>query len=221
MKHLVMLMFFVLFAAGSSVQAQPALPQAPLMTFFVTSTGLGKGGDLGGLEGADAHCQKLGASVGAGHHTWRAYLSTQNIDDKLAVNARDRIGHGPWHNFQGTLIAQDIEQLHADGNPLGQLHSLSERGTRIPTIGFSPNYHDILTGSQPDGRAFVAEPDKTCQNWTSSGPGQAVVGHLDKQGLRDSASSRSWNSAHPTRGCGVQDLHITAGNGLFYCFAHK
>lgn len=214
-------LFACLITIASSLQAQPATPQAPQMTFFVTSAGLGKGGDLGGLDGADAHCQKLGASAGAGHRLWRAYLSTQAEDSVKAVNARDRIGPGPWHNFQGTLIAQNIDELHSEDNAMGEHTSLTERGTRIPTLGFSPNYHDILTGSQRDGRAFAAEPDRTCRNWTSSSTGHAMVGHLDRQGLDDSAASRSWNSSHPSRGCSVQDLHVTAGNGLLYCFVQN
>ena len=206
---------------STALQAQLAVPQSPGMTFFVTSAGLGQGGDLGGLEGADAHCQKLGTSAGAGHRTWRAYLSTQDTKENDAVHARDRIGSGPWQNFQGTVIANNIEQLHSDQNVLGDLNTLTEKGTRVPTHGYSPNYHDILTGSQADGRAFAAQPDRTCRNWTSSSAGQAMVGHLNKRGMHDDAASRSWNSSHPTRGCSVQDLHVTAGNGLFYCFAQK
>jgi hypothetical protein len=205
----------------AGLRAQTAPPQSPEMSFFVTSVGLGQGGNLGGLAGADAHCQQLGTAAGAGHRRWRAYLSTQATATAPAVHARERIGSGPWQNFQGTVIAVDIEQLHADNNALGDLHTLTERGSRIPTRGFSPNYHDILTGSQADGRAFAGPPDRTCSNWTSSSTGHAMVGHLDKLGLRDDAASRSWNAAHPSRGCGVQDLHVTAGNGLFYCFAQN
>jgi hypothetical protein len=220
-SHCLLLLSSLLAVAGNT-RAQPtSAPQAPQMTFFVTSIGLGKGGDLGGLAGADAHCQKLASGAGAGHRSWRAYLSTQPVDSATPINARERIGTGPWHNFHGTLIAANLEQLHSDGNALGDLNTLSERGTRIPTHGFSPNYHDILTGSQHDGLAFTGEADRTCRNWTSSGSGQAMVGHLNKRGLHDNAASRSWNSAHPTRGCSVQDLHVTAGNGLFYCFAQN
>ena len=204
--------------AGQASAQQPP-PQSPEMTFFVTSKGTGRGGDLGGLAGADAHCQALGTAAGAGARTWRAYLSTQPTTSAEAVNARDRIGTGPWQNFTGVVVATDLEHLHSNENALGDLTSLTERGTRIPTMGFTPNYHDILTGSQPDGRAFPAGEDMTCGNWTSSGEGHAIVGHLNKSGLRDSESSRSWVSSHETRGCGLPELLITAGAGLFYCFA--
>ena len=208
---------------GMDAQAQQPPPQAPNMTFFVTSNGPGKGADLGGLEGADQHCQRLAATVGAGNKTWRAYLSTQAADGKPAINARERIGNGPWQNFKGEVVAQNVDDLHSDNNKLGPLTSVTERGRRIPVSGFTPNYHDILTGSQMDGRAFPPGEDRTCRNWTSSTQGSAMLGHLDRAGIADDPPNRSWNSAHPSRGpgggCTPTDLHSTGGNGLLYCFA--
>jgi len=211
----------VLGAAAGWAQQPP--PQAPNMTFFVTSAGLGNGADLSGLEGADRQCQKLAQAAGAGAKTWRAYLSTQAADGAAAVNARDRIGSGPWQNFKGEVVARSIDDLHGDGNKLSMEISLTERGTMIPGRGYTPNYHDVLTGSQPDGRAFPPDEDRTCHNWTSSTKGTAIVGHIDRKGLRDDPESKSWNSAHPSRGpdggCSQNDLRSTGGNGLFYCFA--
>jgi hypothetical protein len=209
-------------APGAGAQ-QPQLPQSPNMTFFVTGFGPGKGADLGGLEGADRYCQQLAERHGAGGKTWHAYLSTQSAGDKPVVNARDRIGFGPWQNFKGETVAQNVDELHSDNNKLGVSTSLTERGQMIPGVGFAPNRHDVLTGSMPDGRAFPPGEDRTCQNWTSSANGTAMVGHIDRKGLRDDAASRSWNSSHPTRGsdggCSQSDLRSTGGDGLFYCFA--
>jgi len=208
------------FGLSASAQAQPAPPQSPNMTFFITSTGPGKGADLGGLEGADRQCQTLAQAAGAGGKTWRAYLSTQGNG---AVNARDRIGKGPWQNFKGEVIAQNVDELHGDNNKLGMPISLTERGTMVAGVGYTPNYHDVLTGSQPDGKAFAAGEDRTCKNWTSSTQGAAMLGHADRKGLRDDAASKSWNSSHPSRGaeggCSQNDLRGTGGAGLFYCFA--
>ena len=190
------------------------------MTFFVTSAGPGNGADLGGLAGADAHCQQLAEAVGAGDHTWRAYLSTQATDGQSAVAARERIGEGPWTNAEGVAIAHDLAELHGD-NHLAKASALNERGEEVNGRGDTPNRHDILTGSQPDGTAFAAGEDRTCGNWSSSGAeGAAMVGHHDRMGLRDDAPSRSWNSSHPTRGgCSQAALQGTGGDGLFYCFA--
>ena len=194
---------------------QPAQP----MTFFVTSTAIGKGGNLGGLTGADAHCQALAAAAGAGDRTWRAYLSTQGAN---AVNARDRIGKGPWHNVKGQSVARDLEHLHGDtlelariGNTLTRVTALSEKGEPIKGAGEQPNQHDILTGSQADGRAFPEGQDRTCNNWTSEDAGAAQVGHHDRTG----GPSVSWNSVHPSAGCSQQALIKTGGNGFLYCFA--
>lgn len=202
---------------AGSVLAQ----QSSDMTFFVTSVGSRNGADLGGLEGADEHCQELAEAVGAGENTWRAYLSTQESDGEPAVNARDRIGTGPWQNAEGVVIANSIEDLHGDNN-LNKETALTEAGEVVNGRGDSPNRHDILTGSQPDGTAFDGSEDRTCSNWTSSGEGAAMVGHHDRQGLRDDAPSRSWNSSHPSRGgCSQDALEGTGGAGLFYCFAEN
>jgi hypothetical protein len=190
------------------------------MTFFITSVGSGKGADLGGLAGADKHCQALAQAVGAGDRTWQAYLSTSPADGKPAVNARDRIGKGPWQNAKEVVIAQNVDELHGKNN-INKETALSEKGERIKARGETPNMHDILTGSQPDGHAFAGNEDRTCGNWTSSGDGAAMVGHHDREGLRDDESSRSWNSSHPSRGCGQDALRSSGGNGLFYCFAAK
>lgn len=189
------------------------------MTFFVTSTGMGKGADLGGLAGADAHCQKLAEAAGAGGHTWRAYLSTSAADGQPAVHARERIGKGPWQNAKGVVVASDVVQLHGDNN-LNKETALDERGMPVKGRGDQPNMHDILTGSQADGTAFVGAEDRTCGNWTSSTTGAAMVGHHDRVGLDDSAPARSWNTSHPSRGgCSNEALASSGGAGLFYCFA--
>ncbi|MCK1745528.1 lectin [Bradyrhizobium sp. 139] len=209
--------------ALASLAAPSAQAQSAETTFFVTSNGPGKGADLGGLEGADAQCQKLAQAGGAGTKTWRAYLSTQAADGKPAVNARDRIGKGPWQNAKGAVIAKDVADLHGAANNLTKQTALSEKGEVINGRGDTPNRHDILTGSQADGTAFSAGDDKTCKNWTSSTQGAAVVGHADRQGLRDDEPSKSWNSSHPSRGpdggCSQADLKSTGGDGLLYCFA--
>src|SRR5437870_5857194 len=180
----------MLVASAGRAQQQP--PQAPNMTFFVTSAGLGKGADLGGLEGADRQCQTLAQAAGAGGKTWRAYLSTQAMDGAAAVNARDRIGRGPWQNFKGEVVAKSVDDLHSDDNRLNSGTSLTERGTMVAGRGYTPNYHDALTGSQADGRTFPPGEDKTCGNWTSSTKGVAMVGHIDRKGLSYDAAQKSW-----------------------------
>jgi hypothetical protein len=195
--------------------AAPAVAQQANMTFFVTSHGLGKGADLGGLAGADAHCQALAQSAGATGKTWHAYLSTQGAG---AVNARDRIGKGPWSNAKGVVVAKDVAELHGE-NKLTKQTALSEKGEIVNGRGDTPNRHDILTGSQADGSAFADAQDHTCKNWTSSSEGSAMLGHADRMGLRDDAPSHSWNSAHPSRGCSQDGLRSTGGDGLLYCFA--
>ena len=199
---------------GASAQAQNA------MTFFITSAGPGKGADLGGLEGADRHCQALAQVAGAGGKTWRAYLSTQGAN---AVNAKDRIGRGPWQNAKGAVVAKDVADLHGASNNLNKDTALSEKGEVISGRGDTPNRHDILTGSQSDGTAFTGADDRTCGNWTKSAAGAAMVGHHDRQGLNTSPPMLSWNSSHPSRGpdggCSQADLKSTGGDGLFYCFA--
>jgi hypothetical protein len=190
------------------------------MSFFITSVGSGKGADLGGLEGADRHCQTLAEAAGAGGRTWRAYLSTQATGGEPAVNARDRIGQGPWRNAKGEVIAASLEELHGDNN-ISKATALTEKGQTVNGRGDRPNMHDILTGTQADGTAFAGAEDRTCGNWTLSGTeGAAMVGHHDRMGLRDDAPSRSWNASHPSRGgCSQEALQGTGGAGLFYCFA--
>jgi hypothetical protein len=212
--------------AASAFAAHPAAAQSADTSFFLTSNGIGNGGNLGGLAGADNHCQTLAQAAGAnasGVKTWRAYLSTQAADDKPAVNARDRIGKGPWQNSKGVVIAKDVADLHSAGNNLTKQTSLSEKGDIINGRGDTPNRHDVLTGSQPDGTAFAANDDRTCKNWTSSTQGSAMLGHSDRIGLRDDDASKSWNSSHPSRGpdggCSQADLRSTGGDGLLYCFA--
>ena len=206
----------MLMAGWNSVQAQQ---QVPDMTFFVTSTPIGKGADLGGLQGADAHCQELAAAVGAGNKIWRAYLSSTEPPNGKAVNARDRIGNGPWQNSKGVVIAQNVDDLHSANNKLTRDTALTERGTIISGVGYIPVWHDILTGSDRDGRAFPGNINMTCNNWTSSDQGKAMLGHSDRTGLADNEFARSWNSTHQSRGCSQADLAATGGNGLFYCFA--
>ena len=186
--------------------------------FFVTSAGPGKGADLGGLAGADKVCQSLAATAGAGSRTWRAYLSATPAAGAPAVNARDRIGRGPWANAKGVVVASDVEQLHGANN-LTKQTALTEKGDAVNGRGDTPNMHDILTGSTPDGRAMAGDKDSTCGNWTLSGEGSAMVGHHDRSGLTEEPPAKSWNSSHASRGCSQEALKATGGNGLFYCFA--
>src|SRR6266700_5445309 len=206
--------FFVLVASVAAVPfgstaslAQQPPPQSPNMTFFVASNGPGKGADLGGLEGADRQCQTLAQGAGAGNKAWRAYLSTQATGGAEAVNARDRIGRGPWQNFKGEVIAQNVDDLHGDSTKLGMPTSLTERGTVVAGVGYTPNYHDVLTGSQMDGRAWPPNVNLTCNNWTSSNTfGSAMLGHVDRRGLTDNRYARSWNATHMSRACSQDDL---------------
>jgi hypothetical protein len=196
--------------------AQPAAAQDARMNFFITSTGPGNGADLGGLAGADAHCADLAYRAGLGTDlTWRAYLSTTAVADAAAVNARDRIGSGPWYNHGGVMIAENLDQLHGENN-LNKETGLTEKGEPVNGRGDSPNQHDILTGSRADGTAFPPGEDTTCDNWTSSGEGSARVGHHDRIGGGEAPTS--WNSAHGSRGCSQQNLQGTGGNGYFFCF---
>ncbi|MES2353672.1 MAG: lectin [Pseudomonadota bacterium] len=219
-----------LLTSSFAFAQQPTAPVAdakkappPPMSFFVTSTGVGKGADLGGLEGADKHCQTLATAAGSSNKTWHAYLSTQATSDKPAVNARDRIGQGPWYNARGAVVAKDLAHLHGDtldaarqGNNLSKTTALSEKNEPIKGAGDMPNQHDIITGSQPDGRAFTDNADHTCKNFTSSAAdGSTQVGHFDRTG----GGNTSWNSAHPSRGCGQENLVATGGGGFLYCFA--
>jgi hypothetical protein len=203
---------------NGKLQAQQKAPQFPNMTFFVTSTGGPDGANFGGIEGADKHCQTLAATAGAGGKTWRAYLSVQGEGGK-AVNARDRIGKGPWVNAEGIQIAASVADLHSDNNKLNDVTGLTETGKRIPSRLHVINQHDIVTGTQMDGSAPPAGKDLTCGNWTKGGEGSAIVGHLDRMGTRDDAASKSWNSSHPSRGCSHPLLKASGGAGLLYCFA--
>jgi len=225
--HLISRACFGVAAVASfmALAPPPAQAQSANTTFFVTSNGVGNGANLGGLAGADNHCQTLAQAAGAnasGVKTWRAYLSTQAADGKPAVNARDRIGKGPWQNAKGVVIAKDVAELHGTNN-LTKQTALSEKGDVINGRFDTPNRHDVLTGSQPDGTAFAAGDDRTCKNWTSSTQGSAMLGHSDRIGLRDDDASKSWNSSHPSRGpdggCSQADLRSTGGDGLLYCFA--
>jgi hypothetical protein len=199
--------------------AAPVKAQQANMSFFVTSAGPGKGADLGGLAGADKHCQQLAQSAGAGAKTWHAYLSTQGAG---AVNARDRIGKGPWQNVKGEVIAKSVDELHGANN-LTKQTALTEKGEVNNGFGDKPNRHDILTGSQRDGTAFPPDKDMTCKNYTSSTQGSVMLGHSDGKGPTDAEYIRSWNSSHPSRGpdggCSQADLRSTGGDGLLYCFA--
>jgi hypothetical protein len=202
----------VLAACGSmSVSKTP-------LSFFVTSAGPGKGADLGGLAGADKHCETLAKAAGPTNRSWRAYLSQQPTSNVPGVNARDRIGKGPWQNAKGVVVATDVAQLHGSNN-LNKQTALTESGAGVNGRGDTPNMHDVLTGSQPDGSFIAGNVNSTCGNWTQSGEGSAMVGHHDKTGLDESVPAKSWNSSHMSRGCSQEALKGTGGNGLYYCFA--
>ncbi len=213
--------------ASAQAPAPAAAPAGPIVTppppgpmgFFITSKGVGDGAKLGGLAGADAHCQALARTVNAGNRTWHAYMSTQAADGVPAVNARDRIGRGPWFSSKGALIAQNVADLHGDTvrdrNQINKDFALDEKGEPVNGRGMTPNRHDMLTGSQSDGRAWPAGEDRTCRNWTSNSAGSATLGHHDRSG----GGNTSWNQAHASRSCSQPDLIATGGDGLFYCFA--
>jgi Collagenase NC10 and Endostatin len=200
-------------ALGGAAQAQQAD-----MSFFVTSVGKGNGADLGGIEGADAHCQALARAAGS-TKTWRAYLSTTAPGGDAGVNARDRIGNGPWQNAKGTVVAKNVQDLHSDSANITKQTALTEKGEPVKGRGDTPNEHDILTGSDPQGMFSTAGGDTTCGNWSKSGEGSAIVGHHDRVGLKDSRHMKSWNSSHGSRGCSQDQLKASGGAGLFYCFA--
>ncbi len=214
LKKTVLAVTTAFLMSGSGLLAQNADPK---LSFFITSRGSGNGADLGGLEGADKHCQTLAAAVGAGSKTWRAYLSTQAVDGKEAVNAKDRIGKGPWYNAKGVEVAKNVADLHSDNNKLSKENSITEKGEVVNGRGDTPNQHDILTGTQEDGTTFGPDQDKTCKNWTSHGEGSAEVGHHDRQG--GGPKPTSWNASHGSRGCSQENLVGTGGSGRFYCFA--
>jgi len=206
----------MLLSLGLSVSGQAQ--QAPDMTFFVTSVGPGKGGDLGGLAGADAYCQTLAATAGAGGKTWRAYLSTNAGAPGGPVNARDRIGSGPWKNFKGDVVATSVDDLHGANNFFTRETAPTEKGTMVNGVGMQPNQHDAMTGSTADGRVFPVNLNLTCNNWSSSTFGSTMLGHIDRT-PKTPANLESWNAAHMSRSCSQPDLVATGGNGLFYCFA--
>jgi hypothetical protein len=205
----------ITFGAAGAAEAQ----QKNAMTFFVTSVGLGKGADLGGLEGADAHCNALAKAAGSKLTNWRAYLSTTKPGGDAGENARDRIGKGPWRNAKGTVIANNVSDLHSDNNKITKQTALTEKGEIASGRGDPVNTHDILTGSDPQGRYSTAGGDTTCGNWTKSGDGSAIVGHHDRMGLKDTRHMKSWNSSHGSAGCSQEALVKTGGSGRFYCFA--
>ncbi|MDP3843517.1 MAG: hypothetical protein Q8Q81_13215 [Oxalobacteraceae bacterium] len=211
-----------LLTACSQMRSSATGPDQNPMTFFVSSSNPGKGADLGGLAGADRHCQALASAAGAGSHSWHAYLSTSATTGAPAVNARDRIGTGPWQNAKGVVIAGSVDELHSN-NKIDKQTALTEKGEVVNGRGDTPNMHDILTGSQPDGRAFAGDTEMTCGNWTKSGgDGAAMLGHHDRIGLQDDAASKSWNASHPSRGgCSLAALRSTGGAGLLYCFAAR
>ncbi|HJO12728.1 MAG: hypothetical protein QGG67_09065 [Gammaproteobacteria bacterium] len=191
--------------------------QENAMSFFITSVGSGDGANLGGLAGADAHCSALATAAGSRGKTWRAYLSTSATATTDAVDARGRIGFGPWYNAKGVMVAENLNRLHSEFMDLGKENSLTENGDMVNGRGDTPNQHDILTGSGPDGYTMPSGTDTTCNNWTSNDEGSAMVGHFDRTG--GGQRPNSFNSAHASRGCSQEDLIGTGGNGYFYCFA--
>ncbi len=210
-------------AAAVALAGVPAAAQAPAadMGFFVTSTGKGKGADLGGLAGADAHCAALARAAGSTRGGWRAYLSTTAPGGEAGVNARERIGRGPWKNARGEVIARSVEELHSPAANLTKQTALTEKGEVVSGRGDAVNLHDVLTGSDPEGNYSTAGGDTTCANWTSSGEGSAIVGHHDRIGLKETRHMKSWNSSHGSRGCSQEALKSTGGGGLLYCFASE
>ena len=211
-------MLVALTVSGAAVTSQ-VHAQAANMSFFVTSVGAGKGSDLGGLDGADAHCQALAKAAGSTKTNWRAYLSTTAPGGEAGVNARERIGKGPWRNAKGVVVAKNVAGLHSKSSNITKLTALTEKGEAVSGRGDAVNMHDILTGSDPAGMFSTAGGDTTCGNWTKSGEGSAIVGHHDRMGLKDTRHMKSWNSSHGSSGCGQDALKGTGGAGLFYCFA--
>jgi hypothetical protein len=214
----IVLVSAAVMAAALGAWSTPSWAQVNAMSFFVTSVNPGNGADFGGLAGADAYCETLAAKAGAPGRNWHAYLSAAASASSPAVNARDRIGKGPWQNVKGEVVARDVDELHGNNN-LSKLTALTEKGEIISGRGDAVNLHDMLTGSTPEGRVSDVGTDTTCGNWTKSGEGSAIVGHHDRIGTDESAPMKSWNSSHATRGCGLAELKTTGGAGLLYCFA--
>jgi hypothetical protein len=213
------LFVFALATVSLTIGLLAGSQQTPPIGFFITSVGSGDGANLGGLAGADKHCQTLAEAAGSRGRSWRAYLSASAADSQPAVNAKDRIGSGPWANAKGVVVAQNVADLHSDTNKLSKENSLTEKGAPVNGRGDTPNTHDILTGSQLDGTLATGTGDTTCKNWTSNSDGSAMVGHHDRQG--GGTNPTSWNSAHASKGCSQANLVGTGGAGLFYCFAQK
>ena len=218
MRRIQLVTCLAVVASAGLLGACASMTNPADMTFFVTSTNGGKGADLGGLAGADKLCTSLATAAGAGKHTWHAYLSTVAAGGTPGVNARDRIGTGPWRNVKGVVIAKDVTELHAVNN-LNKQTALTEKGEVVNGFGDTPNMHDILTGSQPDGTAIAGTVDTTCGNWTHNAEGAAMLGHSDRTGLDDSAPAKSWNSSHQSRGCSLDALKTTGSDARLYCFA--
>ena len=211
-------MLVALIMSGAAITSE-VHAQAANMSFFVTSVGAGQGADLGGLDGADAHCQALAKAAGSTKTNWRAYLSTTAPGGEAGVNARERVGKGPWRNAKGVLVAKNVENLHSKASNITKLTALTEKGEAVSGRGDAVNMHDILTGSDPAGMYSTAGGDTTCGNWTKSVEGSAIVGHHDRKGLKDTRHMKSWNSSHGSSGCGQDALKGTGGAGLLYCFA--
>ncbi len=216
MRRTILLTSSLLFVAGF---ATPVLADAAGMSFFVTSAGPGDGANLGGLEGADAHCGKLAAAAGSAKTSWKAYLSSTAPQGEAGVNARDRIGKGPWQNIAGVVVASSVDELHSDTSNITKETALTEKSEVVKGRGDDVNMHDVLTGSDPHGMYSTAGGDTNCKNWTSNAEGSAIVGHHDRMGLKDTRHMKSWNSSHGSAGCSQEALKKTGGNGLFYCFA--
>lgn len=210
---------FLMSAALLTAASATALADATTMSFFVTSSGTGDGANLGGLEGADAHCADLAKAAGSPKTNWKAYLSTTAPQGEAGVNARDRIGNGPWQNVKDVVVANSVEELHSEKTNVTKDTALTEKGEVVKGRGDDPNEHDVLTGSDPMGMYSTAGGDTTCKNWTSNNEGSAIVGHHDRIGLKDTRHMTSWNSSHGSAGCSTEALKKTGGNGYFYCFA--
>jgi hypothetical protein len=219
MSRKITVQVFAVAALGAVSLTAAVQAQQAAMSFFVTSAGKGDGANLGGLEGADAHCAALAKAAGSTKTSWKAYLSTTAPGGDAGVNARERVGKGPWQNAKGIVVAKSVDELHSDATNVTKDTALTEKGEVVSGRGDAVNMHDILTGSDPSGLYSTAGGDTNCGNWTKNGEGSAIVGHHDRAGLKDTRHMKSWNSSHGSRGCGQDALKGTGGAGLFYCFA--